>query len=72
MDIHESPDTKTVTATFELPGLRKEDVHIELHDDRITISGETTLPCQKDYAVQERRHGKFSRTLCVPRGAKVG
>jgi len=31
-----------VTAIFELPGLRKEDVNIEVLRDRLTISGESS------------------------------
>jgi len=39
LDLHEGPDN-TLTATFELPGLKKEDVSIEVHNNRLTISGE--------------------------------
>ena len=38
--MHENPDNNTITATFELPGLRREDVNIELHNNLLTISGE--------------------------------
>ncbi len=38
--MRENPDNNTITATFELPGLRREDVDIELHNNLLTISGE--------------------------------
>ncbi|KAF8621812.1 hypothetical protein AX15_007484 [Amanita polypyramis BW_CC] len=41
MDLHENPQTKTVTATFDLPGLSRENVNIDLHDDRLMASGES-------------------------------
>ncbi|KAG2132896.1 HSP20-like chaperone [Suillus bovinus] len=73
MDVHENPETKTVTATFELPGMKQEDVNVEVHGNRLTISGESKR--SEDYdkggcAVQERSYGKFSRTLVIPQGLK--
>jgi HSP20 family protein len=41
MDIHEDAKNNAVTVSFELPGLKKEDVAIELQNNRLTISGET-------------------------------
>jgi len=75
MDLHENKEKNVVTATFELPGLKKEDVQIDVQDGWLTVSGETksSEEHEKDgYAVQERRYGKFSRTLALPRGIKVG
>lgn len=74
MDLHENTDANTVTATFELPGLKKEDVQLDVHNGRLTISGETKISEDKDehgYAVRERRYGKFTRTLQLPQGVKV-
>ncbi|KAL0071175.1 hypothetical protein AAF712_001737 [Marasmius tenuissimus] len=71
MDLHEDADKNTVTATFELPGLNKEDVQIDVHDGRLTITGETKISEEHNndgYAVRERRFGKFSRTLRLPQG----
>ncbi|KAK1235415.1 hypothetical protein PQX77_001367 [Marasmius sp. AFHP31] len=73
MDLHEDNQTNTVTATFELPGLKKEDVNIDVHDGRLTVSGETKTSSDHDengYAIRERRFGKFVRTLQLPRGVK--
>jgi HSP20 family protein len=76
MDLHENKQTNTVTATFELPGLKKEDVSIEAHDDRLTISAQSSSSTDSGeagsgYAVRERRFGKIVRTLQLPLGVKV-
>ena len=74
MDIHESNEKNQVTATFELPGLKKEDVQIDIHNNRLTISGEAKVSTERNeegYALRERRYGKFSRTLPLPNGTKV-
>lgn len=74
MDLIESKDKNEVTATFELPGLRREDVRIDVQQNRLTVSGEakTSEEHQEgDYAVRERLYGKFSRTLQLPVGTKV-
>ncbi|TFY71703.1 hypothetical protein EVG20_g1305 [Dentipellis fragilis] len=73
MDLHENPDANTLTATFELPGLKKEDVNIDVHNNALTVSGETNVSSERKedgYAVRERRSGKFSRTLPLPQGTK--
>ena len=74
MDVHEDKENNLVHATFELPGLKKEDVNIDVHNNRLTISGETKISTERDengYAVRERRYGKFSRSLALPQGIKV-
>jgi HSP20 family protein len=74
MDLHENSDKNSVTATFELPGMKKEDVGIDVQNGRLTVTGETKMSEDHDergYAVRERRYGKFSRTLQLPQGVKV-
>ncbi|KAK0214076.1 small heat shock protein [Armillaria fumosa] len=73
MDLHEDAAKNTVTATFELPGLKKEDVEIDVHEGYLTVSGESKISSEHEengYAVRERRFGKFSRTLRLPQGVK--
>ncbi|KAF9456973.1 HSP20-like chaperone [Collybia nuda] len=73
MDLHENKESNTVTATFELPGMQKEDVNIDVHNGRLSVSGETKISNDHEesgYAVRERRFGKFSRTLELPQGVK--
>jgi len=74
MDVHEDAEKNTVSATFELPGLKKEDVNIDVHDNLLTISGESKVASDRDengYAVRERRYGKFSRSISLPQGIKT-
>ncbi|OAX43203.1 HSP20-like chaperone [Rhizopogon vinicolor AM-OR11-026] len=74
MDLHENPETKTVTATMELPGLKSEDLVIEVQGNRLTVSGEAKRSKNHEkgtYAVQERSYGKFSRSIQIPQGIKT-
>ena len=74
MDLHEDQDKNLVTATFELPGLTKENVQIDVKDGVLSVSGESTISSERDekgYSVRERRFGKFSRSLPLPQGVKV-
>ena len=74
MDLHEDREKNLVTATFELPGLTKEKVQLDVKDNVLTVSGESTISSEhneKGYAVRERRFGKFSRSLPLPQGIKV-
>ncbi|KAG1738510.1 HSP20-like chaperone [Suillus lakei] len=74
-DLHEYPKTNIVTATFELPGIKQQDVNIEVHGNRLTVSGESKRSRNYDkgsYAVREHSYGKFSRTLQIPEGIKSG
>ncbi|KAJ7690332.1 small heat shock protein [Mycena rosella] len=74
MDLHEDSTANTVTATFELPGIKKEDVHIDVHDGRLSVAAESKMSETHErngYAIQERRLGKIARTLQLPQGVTV-
>lgn len=74
MDIHENTEGNTVTATFELPGLKKEDVNIDVSNSRLTVSGKSERSSEHNeegYAVKERSFGSFSRSIQLPKGIKV-
>ncbi|KAF4616557.1 hypothetical protein D9613_008557 [Agrocybe pediades] len=73
MDLSEDSTKNLVTATFEVPGLKKDDVQIDVNNNRLTVSGEAQKSSEHDeggYAVRERRYGRFSRTLQLPQGVK--
>ncbi|KAH9926565.1 small heat shock protein [Epithele typhae] len=73
MDLHEDKENNLVTATFELPGLTKEAVSLDVRDNVLSVSGESTISAERDekgYAVRERRFGKFSRAVPLPQGIK--
>jgi HSP20 family protein len=74
MDVHEDFESNTITATFELPGMKKDQVTIEVQDGLLVVSGQTTEETEenkKGYTVRERRCGKFSRSVTLPKGTKV-
>ena len=55
----------------DLPGLRKEDVEVEIDDGVLTISGERTeeqVENRDDFYRSERRYGRFHRALPLPEG----
>ncbi|GJF00577.1 HSP20-like chaperone [Phanerochaete sordida] len=73
MDVHEDAEKNVVTASFELPGLSKENVNIDVHNGTLTVSGESKFEQDKNengWAVRERRFGKFSRSIPLPQGIK--
>ncbi len=66
IDVNETADEYVITA--ELPGLRRDDIHIQVTDGRLQFSGERRergLPCEQYHRV-ERGHGAFSRTFQLP------
>lgn len=75
MDVHEDKAKNQITSTFELPGLKKDDVDITLDDhNRLTVSGKSSMSNTQDiegYTVRERMFGSFSRSLQLPEGIKV-
>lgn len=74
IDLHEDKDKNLVTATFELPGINKQDVNIEVRNNVLSITGESKFSSDRDekgYLVRERRFGRFARSLPLPEGVKV-
>ena len=66
VDLRETASEYVLTA--EVPGLRQEDLHIQLQDNRLTVSGnrrEADKACEQYHRV-ERGHGSFSRTFQLP------
>jgi HSP20 family protein len=57
----------------DVPGIKPEEIKIEVDDDVLTISGEHTEKKEekdKDYVRRERRYGSFSRSMTLPKGVK--
>ncbi len=65
VDIHETSSHYVITA--ELPGLKREDVHIHVDNGRITLEGvrPDNGSCEQYHRI-ERGHGAFSRTFQLP------
>src|SRR5919199_1602928 len=64
-----------VTVVMDVPGLKAEDLTIELQDDVLSVRGERGLPYaeskdedRRTWRHLERGFGKFERVLRVPRG----
>jgi HSP20 family protein len=68
VDLYEDKDNFTVNA--ELPGMKKEDIEISLHDGTLLVSGERKRE-EKSKAGEsyreERFYGKFHRSIALPK-----
>ncbi len=67
VDIFEEEDSVIVKA--ELPGMKKEEIEVNLTDNTVTISGEKKKEEKverKDYFRLERSYGSFSRSFTLP------
>lgn len=66
-------DNRLVTKV-DLPGMKKEDVKVEVTDGHLTISGErkSELEEKKDrFYRSERQYGSFYRAVPLPEGVKL-
>lgn len=63
VDVYETSDRYVVTA--ELPGLSREDIHIEVREGELTVRGERPTPAVRPeaYLRMERLQGPFSRVF---------
>jgi HSP20 family protein len=66
LDLYQSNDN--VIATVELPGMRKEDIEISLHEGVLTIAGERKQEIGEGEKAErsERYIGKFRRSISLP------
>ncbi len=67
VDVIEGKDNVVVKAS--VPGLKPEDIDVSITGDTLTIKGETKSEEkveQGSYIRQERRYGKFERSLQLP------
>jgi HSP20 family protein len=59
---------------IDLPGIKKEDVKVEVTDGHLAISGERkseTEEKQEGVYRRERQYGSFHRVVPLPEGAKL-
>jgi HSP20 family protein len=67
LDVYEEKDSVVVKA--ELPGMKKEDVEVNLAGETLTIKGEKKEDKEvkeDDYYRRERSYGSFLRTIALP------
>ncbi|MGE5647121.1 MAG: Hsp20/alpha crystallin family protein [Acidobacteriota bacterium] len=72
VEIRQQGDHMIVSA--ELPGLNKEDVHVEITDEGLVISGERKREHEvqeKGYYRSERSYGQFQRFIPLPENAQL-
>lgn len=73
LDVQRCDGNMVVAA--ELPGIRKEDVRVELTEDALIIEGERKQEHREDhegYHQWERNYGHFYRAIPLPEGADKG
>lgn len=66
-------DNKLVTRV-DLPGVKMEDVNVDVADGMLTLSGERKKEMKEEkdnYFRAEREYGSFCRTIALPKGVKV-
>jgi HSP20 family protein len=64
VDVYE--EGRDIVVKAEIPGMRKEDIHVDIDERSLTIYGEKQKEEKverKDYVRLERSHGSFARTL---------
>jgi HSP20 family protein len=66
LDLYQNNDN--VVAVVELPGMRKEEIEISLHDGTLTIAGERKAEAGNGEKAErtERYVGKFRRSISLP------
>ena len=72
VDIYQTEGDVVVKAT--IPGVKADDIKIDISGDTLTIKGETKGEEEvqrDDYLYQERHYGSFSRTVALPGGVKA-
>jgi len=67
-------DNGNIVVRADVPGIKPEEVKVEVEDDILTVSGEhdeTKEEKDQDYLRRERRYGSFSRSLALPAGVEA-
>jgi HSP20 family protein len=67
-------DNGNLVVRADVPGIKPEEVKIEVEDDILTVSGhheERKEKKDKHYLRRERRYGSFSRSMALPPGVEA-
>jgi HSP20 family protein len=63
----------TLRVRLDLPGLKKEDVNVDITDDALVVQGERRREEEKEeqgYCRSERSYGRFFRSVTLPEGVR--
>jgi len=72
VDVAEDPDSYRLRA--ELPGVAKENLSVEVKENRLVLSGRKEAKTEKEdrrYHYRETNYGEFSRVFELPRNVKA-
>ena len=71
VDLYETPDRFVLS--LELPGLTRDDIKIEIHQDTLVVRGERPVHHEEGarYHRVERGHGAFARSVALPQPVDV-
>ena len=67
-------DNGNLVVRADVPGIKPEEVKIEIEDDILTVSGsheERKEKKDKHFLRRERRYGSFSRSMALPPGVEA-
>jgi HSP20 family molecular chaperone IbpA len=70
----ESHDGRMMTATFDLPGIKKNQVHVSYRGHYLIVDWETVKITEHEEGgkiVRDRKEKTYSRTLPIPEGTRV-
>ena len=60
-------EEKFFAVSMDVPGLKKEDIDLEVKENRLFVSGERKTKVEQEKVLRsERRYGKFSRIFTLP------
>jgi HSP20 family protein len=71
LDMYETADA--VVVEMAVPGIDPKDLEVKVQDNRLTVQGEIKSDEKhenKDYVLQERRYGRFFRSVSLPEHVK--
>ena len=74
MYLHEDTEKNIVKATFDFPGVSKDDIQLDFQNGKLTVSAESKKSeehMESGFTLRERFPGKVSRTLQLPQGVQV-
>ncbi|EJF64758.1 hypothetical protein DICSQDRAFT_18425, partial [Dichomitus squalens LYAD-421 SS1] len=73
VNFRESPDGRNMMVTFDMTGVKKQDMHVSYRTTRLIVSWKverTTEEQEGDSVVREREIRRYSHTIPLPEGTK--